>query len=88
MQQVFALTNSLLKRDDSARGRRLTIRTYKVVPLSQRSGILEWCENTLHSKIFSSGRTTSRELTPDTDQVRIHLLLIAGFIFVQHLRGF
>merc|ERR1719206_841075 len=55
MQQVFALTNSLLKRDDCARGRRLTIRTYKVVPLSQRSGVLEWCENTLPLKDFLVG---------------------------------
>ena len=27
--------------------RRLCVRTYKVIPLSQRSGIVEWCEGTL-----------------------------------------
>ena len=56
MQQVFGLMNSLLKRDVSARRRRLQIRTYKVVPLSQRSGILEWCENTLPLKDFLVGQ--------------------------------
>lgn len=42
MQQVFGLMNSLLSRA----GPKLQIRTFKVVPLSQRSGILEWCVNT------------------------------------------
>ena len=32
------------------------MRTYKVVPLSQRSGILEWCENTLPLKDFLVGQ--------------------------------
>ena len=50
MQQVFGLMNNLLA---TARGHgaktannKLSIRTFKVVPLSQRSGILEWCVNT------------------------------------------
>ena len=44
MQQVFGLINSLLKQ--SVPKSQLGIRTFKVVPLSQRSGILEWCVNT------------------------------------------
>ncbi len=46
MQQVFAVMNKLLLAEPNAKARRLQIRTYKVVPLSQRSGIIEWCENT------------------------------------------
>lgn len=45
MQQVFTLVNQLLKTDRQTRS--LSIRTYKIVPLSQQSGVLEWCEGTL-----------------------------------------
>lgn len=45
MQQVFSLVNELLRSDQSAR--LLSIRTYKIIPLSQRSGLLEWCEGTM-----------------------------------------
>ncbi|GLV35047.1 telomere fusion [Carabus blaptoides fortunei] len=44
MQQVFKIMNTLLAKNKQTS--KLLIRTYKVVPLSQRSGILEWCENT------------------------------------------
>ncbi|XP_054727235.1 serine/threonine-protein kinase ATM isoform X1 [Anastrepha obliqua] len=46
MQQYFALINTLLCCDPQTSERNISIRTYKVVPLSMRSGILEWCENT------------------------------------------
>ena len=46
MQQVFSLTNQLLDQDRETRKYNLRIRTYKIVPLSQRSGILEWCSDT------------------------------------------
>ncbi|XP_053693335.1 serine/threonine-protein kinase ATM [Sabethes cyaneus] len=47
MQQVFNILNILLRHDKEANKRKLTVRTYKVVPLSRQSGILEWCSNTL-----------------------------------------
>ncbi|XP_046405719.1 serine-protein kinase ATM [Ischnura elegans] len=43
MQQVFRLMNALLHQDEKARERKLRIRSYRVVPLSHRSGIIEWC---------------------------------------------
>ncbi|XP_075055005.1 serine-protein kinase ATM [Mixophyes fleayi] len=47
MQQVFQMCNTLLQRNSETRRRKLTIRRYKVVPLSQRSGVLEWCSGTV-----------------------------------------
>ena len=47
MQQVCTVVNSMLKTSKETKRRKLHIRTYKIVPLSQRSGVLEWCENTL-----------------------------------------
>jgi len=47
MQQVFGMVNQLLLKDPEASKRQLRVRTYKVIPLSQRSGLLEWCEGTM-----------------------------------------
>ncbi|KAK2185679.1 hypothetical protein NP493_226g01000 [Ridgeia piscesae] len=47
MQQVFEMVNDLLQRDTESSRRHLKVRTYKVIPLSQRSGLLEWCEGTI-----------------------------------------
>lgn len=46
MQQVFNVINKLLQNEPKTKSKRLQVRTYKVVPLSQRTGVLEWCENT------------------------------------------
>lgn len=46
MQQVFGVMNQLLEAEPKTKKKRLLVRTYKVVPLSQRSGVIEWCENT------------------------------------------
>ncbi|KAK4687247.1 serine-protein kinase ATM, partial [Tremellales sp. Uapishka_1] len=47
MEQVFAMTNDLLMRDRKASARELRFRTYVVVPLAQKSGIIEFVTNTL-----------------------------------------
>jgi ataxia telangiectasia mutated family protein len=46
MQQVFGVVNALLASDPRTRARALRIRTYRVVPLSPNSGVIEWVENT------------------------------------------
>uniref|UniRef100_A0A3P8UQX8 non-specific serine/threonine protein kinase n=1 Tax=Cynoglossus semilaevis TaxID=244447 RepID=A0A3P8UQX8_CYNSE len=47
MQQVFSMCSMLLQRNADTRKRKLNIRRYKVVPFSQRSGVLEWCSGTV-----------------------------------------
>jgi ataxia telangiectasia mutated family protein len=47
MQQMFSLVNNLLHSNLETRKRKLIIRTYKVIPLSPNTGILEWVENTI-----------------------------------------
>ncbi|KAI1893429.1 hypothetical protein AGOR_G00123630 [Albula goreensis] len=47
MQQVFQMCSMLLQRNTETRKRKLNIRRYKVVPFSQRSGVLEWCVGTM-----------------------------------------
>ncbi|KAH3729489.1 hypothetical protein DPMN_055461, partial [Dreissena polymorpha] len=59
MQQVFGMVNSLLQKDAETRKRQLQIRKYKVIPLSQRSGLLEWCEGTQPIGEYLIGSATS-----------------------------
>jgi serine-protein kinase ATM len=47
MEQVFEQTSKLLKNHNETRLRNLHIRTYKVLPLSARSGMMEFVQNTI-----------------------------------------
>lgn len=47
MEQVFENINYTLLRDSETSRRNLIIRTYKVIPLTPQTGILQWVENTL-----------------------------------------
>ncbi|KAK4700270.1 serine-protein kinase ATM, partial [Phenoliferia sp. Uapishka_3] len=47
MEQAFVLINKLLARDDRARSRNLFLRTYKVIPLQNQTGVIEFVANTI-----------------------------------------
>lgn len=49
MQQFFATVNDLIQSNNCIRNtiELNTMKTYKIVPLSQKSGVLEWCQNTI-----------------------------------------
>ena len=42
MEQVFEMSNTLLSRDRNTRQRNLRFRTYNVIPLAQKTGIMEF----------------------------------------------
>ena len=52
MEQVFDLVNGVLKRDRETRRRTLTVRDYKVIPLSSQAGVLEFVGNTCPLKVW------------------------------------
>lgn len=47
MEQVFENINLTFQRNYETNSRNLLIRTYKVIPLTPQTGILQWVENTL-----------------------------------------
>ncbi|KAG5880543.1 hypothetical protein JTB14_026776 [Gonioctena quinquepunctata] len=53
MQQVFTIMNNLLSTNKQTKN--LLIRTYKIVPLSMRSGILEWVDDTTPIGLYLVG---------------------------------
>eukprot|EP00055_Hartaetosiga_balthica_P017447 m.117155 g.117155 ORF g.117155 m.117155 type:complete len:1593 (+) comp9318_c2_seq3:129-4907(+) len=46
MQQVFTMVNHWFRDDPECQRRRLQMRTYKIVPLSNTVGVIEWCKHT------------------------------------------
>jgi len=47
MEQLFMLVDGLLKKSSDARQRKLNMRTYIIVPITEKVGVLEWVLNTL-----------------------------------------
>lgn len=46
LSKIFSILNVLLRKDLETRKRNISIRTYKVLPLAPRAGLLEWVDNT------------------------------------------
>ncbi|KAF3770337.1 hypothetical protein M406DRAFT_96775 [Cryphonectria parasitica EP155] len=77
MEQVFAAVSSLLRQHRSTRQRNLGIRTYKVLPLTSTTGIIEFVANTqplhdwlipAHSRYYPKGLKMS-QCRKEIDQV-------------------
>jgi len=49
MMQLLNVTNKLLSFDKRASNKRLSVRTYAVLPTSERSGLIEWVEGGVQS---------------------------------------
>ncbi|KAG1660148.1 Serine-protein kinase ATM [Nymphon striatum] len=60
MQQFFSLVNKLLKQNSETKKRKLSMRTYKVIPLSRRSGIVQWCNGTQPFSTYLCGSKTAK----------------------------
>ena len=59
MQQMFRMINAFLRADAATRRRRLQVRTYKVIPLAPRAGIVEWITNTTTFREYLEGGKSS-----------------------------
>ncbi|KAA1469011.1 hypothetical protein DENSPDRAFT_795376 [Dentipellis sp. KUC8613] len=69
MEQVFDLVDIVLRRDRETRKRNLSIRGYKVIPLSVQAGVLEFVDNTspLSNWINTAHRTYRPRDLPGQD---------------------
>ena len=69
MEQVFGAVSSLMKLQRTTRQRNLSIRTYKVLPLTATAGIIEFVQNTipLHDYLLPAHqRHFAKDLKPNT----------------------
>lgn len=59
MQQVFQNVNFTMRKDAETRKRDLSIRTYKITPLTSQAGVIEWVNNTIPFGTFLTDRGSS-----------------------------
>ncbi|EDQ84433.1 uncharacterized protein MONBRDRAFT_30238 [Monosiga brevicollis MX1] len=52
IEQVFSVMNRILAHDRACQQRRLNLRTYAVIPMTTRLGLLEWMDNTTTLRDF------------------------------------
>lgn len=74
MEQVFEQASKLLKNHTATRQRNLRIRTYNVLPLSARSGIMEFVQNTiaLHDALMPAHEAYyPKDMKPRTARAKI-----------------
>uniref|UniRef100_A0A3Q2ZPC1 DNA-dependent protein kinase catalytic subunit n=1 Tax=Kryptolebias marmoratus TaxID=37003 RepID=A0A3Q2ZPC1_KRYMA len=61
IEQLFSVMNILLSHDTTCTNRGLQLRTYQVIPISTRIGLIEWMENTCTLKDFLYNTMTDEE---------------------------
>nr|XP_061809878.1 DNA-dependent protein kinase catalytic subunit-like [Nerophis lumbriciformis] len=61
IEQLFTVMNILLSHDASCARRGLQLRTYQVIPINTRIGLIEWMENTCTLKEFLYTTMTEEE---------------------------
>ncbi|KAI5104092.1 DNA-dependent protein kinase catalytic subunit [Silurus meridionalis] len=83
IEQLFGVMNIILSQDTACSQRSLTLRTYQVVPITSRIGLIEWMENTCTLKEFLASKATDKEQQNITMPMQIYdswLSKIAGRI--------
>ncbi|KAM8822809.1 DNA-dependent protein kinase catalytic subunit isoform 1-T1 [Spinachia spinachia] len=61
IEQLFAVMNIMLSHDAACTHRGMQLRTYQVIPITTRIGLIEWMENTCTLKVFLNGAMTDEE---------------------------
>ncbi|XP_062235399.1 DNA-dependent protein kinase catalytic subunit [Platichthys flesus] len=61
IEQLFGVMNILLSSDAACTRRGLQLRTYQVIPISRRIGLIEWMDNTCTLKDFLISTMTEEE---------------------------
>ncbi|TRY56699.1 hypothetical protein DNTS_012969 [Danionella cerebrum] len=56
IEQLFGVMNIILSQDAACSQRSLSLRTYQVIPITSRIGLIEWMENTSTLKDFLRGK--------------------------------
>ncbi|XP_059183485.1 DNA-dependent protein kinase catalytic subunit [Centropristis striata] len=79
IQQLFTVMNILLSHDASCTHRGMKLRTYQVIPITTRIGLIEWMENTTTLKEFLYGTMTDVEQQRAARGVEDYNKWIQGF---------
>ncbi|XP_041364232.1 DNA-dependent protein kinase catalytic subunit-like [Gigantopelta aegis] len=61
IEQLFVIMNKIMEKDPACRVRKLQLKTYQVIPMSTRVGLIEWMSNTCPLKDFLYAAFTEAE---------------------------
>ncbi|KAM8966776.1 DNA-dependent protein kinase catalytic subunit [Pelodytes ibericus] len=61
IEQLFTIMNIILSRDAASSQRHMQLKTYQVIPMTTRIGLIEWLENTCTLKEFITHAMTEDE---------------------------
>uniref|UniRef100_A0A8C6A8F9 DNA-dependent protein kinase catalytic subunit n=1 Tax=Marmota marmota marmota TaxID=9994 RepID=A0A8C6A8F9_MARMA len=61
IEQLFEVMNVILSQDSACSQRNMQLRTYRVVPMTSRLGLIEWIENTFTLKDFLLNNMSQEE---------------------------
>nr|CBN81784.1 DNA-dependent protein kinase catalytic subunit [Dicentrarchus labrax] len=79
IEQLFAVMNILLSHDAACTHRGLQLRTYQVIPISTRIGLIEWMENTCTLKEFLYNTLTEEEQQRAAGSVKVYEKWLSSF---------
>ncbi|KAF9205542.1 hypothetical protein BGZ49_003876 [Haplosporangium sp. Z 27] len=68
IQQLFSLMNDIMKKDPQCSQQKISIGTYKVIPMSGSLGILEWVDNTKPLRHCIEGEIAHKEIWKKTQE--------------------
>ncbi|KAF9439193.1 hypothetical protein BGZ76_009365 [Entomortierella beljakovae] len=68
IQQLFSLMNDIMKKDPQCSQQKISIGTYKVIPMSGSLGILEWVDNTKPLRHCIEGEVLHKETFRKTQE--------------------
>lgn len=89
IEQMFSIMNDLLQSDPQCARRKLNLRTYQVVPMTKKVGILEWVNDTVPLKALIEQEIAREQNVPRVDllklePVQMHLNMLQQCVGQQH----
>ncbi|KAJ0059871.1 hypothetical protein NL108_014572, partial [Boleophthalmus pectinirostris] len=72
IEQLFSVMNIILSHDTACTHRGLQLRTYQVIPINTRIGLIEWMENTCTLKDFLTNTATEKEQKTATKPFEVY----------------
>lgn len=75
MEQVFMFANTMLRRHKESRLRNLLIRTYKVVPLARKNGVIEYVKDStslMEYLVYAHRKYNPSDMKPEECRKHLH----------------
>ncbi|XP_048248370.1 DNA-dependent protein kinase catalytic subunit-like [Haliotis rufescens] len=75
IEQLFVIMNKVMAKDPACRQRKLKLKTYQVIPMTPRVGLIEWMNNTCPLKDFLLDALTDEEkkfINSDQGPSKVH----------------